>query len=69
VRLQAPRERAATIFEPFDRGGRDAADPVPGVGLGLALSRDLARDRGGELTLERPRDGGACFRLELPARV
>jgi len=64
-----PRERVRTIFEPFDRGGRDASDPVPGVGLGLALSRDLARDMGGDLTLEHPAGGGACFRLELPTRA
>jgi len=62
------RDRVKTVFEPFDRGGRDAADPVPGIGLGLALSRDLARDMGGDLTLEPPGAGGACFRLELPTR-
>ena len=62
-----PREQARTIFDPFERGGRDPADPVPGVGLGLALARGLARDMGGELTLESPSDGGARFRLELPA--
>ena len=61
------REQAAAIFEPFERGGRDPSDPVPGVGLGLALARGLARDLGGELTLESPTDGGARFRLELPA--
>ncbi len=62
-----PREKAAVIFEPFERGGRDPSDSVPGVGLGLALARGMARDLGGELTLESPADGGACFRLELPA--
>ncbi|ANM30909.1 hypothetical protein ABI59_16990 [Acidobacteria bacterium Mor1] len=61
------REQATTIFEPFERGGRDPSDPVPGVGLGLALARGLARDLGGELTLENPSAEGACFRLELPA--
>jgi signal transduction histidine kinase len=62
-----PREQARAVFDPFERGGRDPADPVPGVGLGLALARGLARDMGGELTLESPSDGGARFRLELPA--
>jgi C4-dicarboxylate-specific signal transduction histidine kinase len=39
---------------------------VRGLGLGLALSRGLARDLGGDLTLEAPADGGACFVLTLP---
>ena len=60
-----PREQARAIFDPFERGGRDPADPVPGVGL--ALARGLARDMGGDLTLENPSDGGARFRLRLPA--
>jgi signal transduction histidine kinase len=64
-----PREKARVVFDAFERGGRDPADPVPGVGLGLALARGLARDMGGELTLEAPGDGGARFRLELPANA
>jgi signal transduction histidine kinase len=60
-------DKAKAVFAPFDRGGRDPADPIPGVGLGLALARGLARDMGGELNHESPSDGGALFRLELPA--
>ena len=37
-----------------------------GVGLGLPLSRRLARLLGGELRAEARSDGGACFVLELP---
>lgn len=58
----AERER---IFEPFDRGGRDSSDAAPGVGLGLALSRALAHELGGELAL-LPAARGAVFRLTLP---
>jgi signal transduction histidine kinase len=54
-----------SIFEPFDRGGRDSSDRAPGVGLGLALSRALARELGGELVL-LPSARGAVFRLTLP---
>ncbi len=63
-----PGEQARAIFAPFERGGRDSADPIPGVGLGLALSRGLARDMGGDLTLDAASGRGASFRLVLPAR-
>jgi len=62
-----PLEQARAVFAPFERGDRTPADTIPGVGLGLALARGLAREMGGELTLESPSDGGALFRLELPA--
>jgi signal transduction histidine kinase len=53
------------LFRPFSRG-RDADAPA-GVGLGLVLSRALARAMGGDLRYE-PRDGGGSrFVLRLPA--
>jgi len=60
-----PPRAGKAIFTPFDRGGRGGADPVPGLGLGLALSRGLARDLGGDLEL-RPSEEGARFALRLP---
>ncbi|HJP00645.1 MAG TPA: HAMP domain-containing sensor histidine kinase [Planctomycetota bacterium] len=59
-----PERLSRTIFRPFERGDRDPSDPEPGVGLGLALSRGLARDLGGDLVLEAG-GSGACFRLTL----
>jgi len=57
---------ARRLFRPFSKSARDAANSAPGVGLGLALSRRLARDMGGDLVLiPRPGDG-ACFALSLP---
>jgi signal transduction histidine kinase len=57
---------ARRLFRPFSKSARDAANSAPGVGLGLALSRRLAREMGGDLTLiARPGDG-ACFALSLP---
>ena len=61
-----PERVRRAIFHPFERGALDAADPNPGVGLGLALSRGLARDLGGELELEAVPGRGASFRLRLP---
>jgi signal transduction histidine kinase len=60
-----PPALARRVFRPFERAGRDESDPAPGVGLGLALSRDLARRLGGELGLASG-GPGATFRLRLP---
>ncbi len=55
-------EAADRIFEPYVRGHGSAS----GLGLGLALSRDIARQHGGELILEPAPRGGAVFLLSLP---
>jgi signal transduction histidine kinase len=63
-----PSRCHARIFEAFDRGARQPGDnEIPGVGLGLALARGLARDLGGDLVLETGSDG-ATFVLSLPVR-
>lgn len=61
-----PRE-GRRLFRPFTKSDRDAAGGIPGVGLGLALSRRLARSQGGELELDPSADGGARFVLRLPS--
>jgi signal transduction histidine kinase len=61
-----PPEHHRRIFAPFERGVRATTDDVSqGVGLGLALARGLARDQGGDLTLDATATGGARFVLEL----
>jgi signal transduction histidine kinase len=53
------------LFQPFRKSAKQAAHSAPGVGLGLALSRRLARDMNCELRHEATTDG-ACFVLILP---
>ena len=59
-------ELATRLFRPFSKSAEDAAHSAPGIGLGLALSRRLARRMGGDLVLDRSVAGGACFALKLP---
>lgn len=54
------------LFQPFSRSAKDAAGSKPGIGLGLALSRDLARSIGGDLKLEHSDENGTTFLLTLP---
>lgn len=56
-----PAALGAAVFEAFRRGDENGA---PGAGLGLALSRALAREMRGDLCLV-PTERGACFRLSL----
>jgi signal transduction histidine kinase len=59
------KQQCKRLFRPFEKSATEAAHSAPGVGLGLALCRRLARELGGELELE-PRPPGACFKLTVP---
>jgi signal transduction histidine kinase/ActR/RegA family two-component response regulator len=62
-----PDARRPYIFLPFSQAEPGTFRRVGGTGLGLSLSRDLARAMGGDLTLvETEADKGSCFRLALP---
>jgi signal transduction histidine kinase len=54
------------LFRPFSKSANDAAQSAPGVGLGLALSRRLARSLGGNLRLAENGPSGAAFTLTIP---
>jgi signal transduction histidine kinase len=61
-----PPERVQFVFEPFVQGDRALNRPHEGVGLGLAISRDLARGMGGDLTVESTVGAGSVFTIALP---
>lgn len=60
-------EKQGTIFEPFVQADRSLHFPQDGVGLGLAISRELARGMNGELEVESEPPNGAAFTLRLAA--
>ncbi|CAA9322242.1 MAG: hypothetical protein AVDCRST_MAG11-2066 [uncultured Gemmatimonadaceae bacterium] len=61
-----PPEKLGAIFEPFVQVNQRLTRPQDGVGLGLAISRDLARGMGGSLTAESTPGLGSTFTLTLP---
>lgn len=79
VRVSAWREAAETIVEIADSGPglpeQVSDNPFEafadgergeGTGLGLAIARDLVRNHGGDIELERTGADGTVFRLRLP---
>jgi signal transduction histidine kinase len=61
-----PADKLELIFEPFVQLERSLTTPAEGAGLGLAISRDLARGMGGDLRAESYGGQGATLILTLP---
>ena len=63
-----PLDEIPLLFEAFHRGSAARLSRSPGVGLGLAVSRRIARAMQGELTV-RSEDGVTEFILRVPLRT
>jgi signal transduction histidine kinase len=61
-----PEEKLDKVFDPFVQAGRQLNQPAQGIGLGLAISRDLARAMNGEIVLDSAVGKGSTFTLTLP---
>jgi PAS domain S-box-containing protein len=61
-----PADKLELIFEPFVQLERSLTIHTEGAGLGLAISRDLARGMGGDLRADSAASQGATFVLSLP---
>jgi signal transduction histidine kinase len=63
-----PEKMLSHIFEPFVQLDRRLNQPREGVGLGLTISRDLARAMGGDLVVDSTLGVGSTFTLVLPRK-
>ncbi|HEY4670851.1 MAG TPA: ATP-binding protein [Gemmatimonadaceae bacterium] len=63
-----PDDKVEQIFEPFVQLRSAGSLPTGGTGLGLPISRDLARAMGGEVTATSTVGVGSVFTLRLPLR-
>jgi two-component system cell cycle sensor histidine kinase PleC len=61
------KEDMARIFEPFVQADGSMARRFGGMGLGLAISRKVARLHGGDIVLDSEPDIGTTARFSLPA--
>ncbi len=63
-----PDDKVEQIFEPFVQLRAPGSLPAGGTGLGLPISRDLARAMGGDVTATSALGVGSVFTLTLPLR-
>lgn len=62
-----PEDQLPNVFERFFRGDGDQHNPS-GLGLGLYISRVIAKRHGGRIEVESALGAGACFTVLLPRR-
>jgi signal transduction histidine kinase len=60
--------KAIGQMQPFEKSAQESAETAPGVGLGLALCRRLARQLGGRLEISPANGDGTTVTLLLPAK-
>ena len=63
-----PENRRAAIFGEFEQGDDSATTRYGGAGLGLAISRRLARLMGGDIVYAPRAEGGSVFTFSLPLK-
>lgn len=61
-----PEEIRETLFDAFVTRSVPNSSKALGIGIGLALAREVARAHGGDLALRPPEERGSTFELWLP---
>lgn len=61
-----PEDQLETVFSPFYRLETSRSRHTGGIGLGLSIARDIARQHGGNIILRNASGGGLIAELTLP---
>jgi len=64
-----PDDRLEEVFEPFVRLEGSRSNATGGAGLGLTLARSIAREHGGDVTLENRWAGSQVAGLRASLRI
>jgi signal transduction histidine kinase len=61
-----PSSEREQIFDRFYRGAGARAASIRGVGIGLAMAREIVRAHGGDITVESAVGKGSVFTVRIP---
>jgi signal transduction histidine kinase len=63
-----PDDKQEVIFDPFSQADGSSSRSHEGIGLGLAISKQLVELMGGKIGVESEPEGGSRFWFKLPLR-
>jgi signal transduction histidine kinase len=66
--IGVPHEKQEMIFDPFSQADGSSSRSYEGIGLGLAISKQLVELMGGKIGVDSEREGGSRFWFTLPLR-
>lgn len=61
-----PIDKISSVFEPFVRLEESRSPETGGIGLGLAIARNIIRSLGGDITMTNRSEKGLCVLITLP---
>ena len=61
-------EEQKKLFDPYHRVQQDT-QKYPGIGLGLAICKQIVEAHGGSIGIESKLDKGTCFSLKIPVKI
>jgi PAS domain S-box-containing protein len=67
--LGIPAGEQAKLFQRFFRGESASAEAIPGIGLGLTITKAIVEGHGGQISVESEEGRGTSFRIDLPVQV